>query len=384
MRWMAMAVLAACTAAGGVRGQAPGTESRLQSAARLIVAVEGVRKGAGIIVGFQGDSVYVATARHVLATQDSVADSIRLRFHARPDLRVPARLVELAPDLDLALISAPVDDVSRVRPELIPFYRLGRGRLKQGTHLYPLGCPDSECWEVPAIPTQFQDRGARDLSVMGYVIQAGHSGGGLFTRKGTLMGLVLEHALPTAHAIPIDTVLGRVRAWGVSPALQRERRPYLFTVGGMMAMGFGGDSALTSGMRGHGVEVQYHAFAVRLQEWWGVDRTTRIMALAWAPAWVYDGVRAGAFFEAGRATHSRRRDLGGYWVAGPDGEQYLPVMWVETTTRLVPRVGAQLEYQFLGSLLLGVYAAMRVIDVNRGADFDVGFTVRVAPAARAW
>jgi hypothetical protein len=218
---------------------------------------------------------------------------------------------------------------------------------------------------------------------VGYIIQQGHSGGGLFTRKGTLVGLVLDHALPTAQAIPIDTVLGRVREWGVSPALQREPRPYRYTVGAMMAMGFGVDSALTSGMRGHGVEIQYQAMAVRLQEWWGVERTTRIVALAWAPAWVFDGLRVGPFFETGRVTHSLRRDLGGYWVDGPGGEEYIPVMGVETRTRLIPRMGAQVEYQFFGPVLLGAYAGMRMMDVTRGADVDLGLTLRVAPAARS-
>ena len=165
--------------------------------------------GAGIVLGLDDQSVYIATARHVVEGADRIWVASAM---ARGD-SASARVVAVPEEgtLDLAVIAL---DRSAFPAEFQPVVdRLGDpSRLSTGDPVTPVGCPDEVCWSAPALPDRVLASSSIDVLFQSDFVKRGSSGGALFDRWWELVGLVTTSDPPRAGAIPIDYVVQRAEA----------------------------------------------------------------------------------------------------------------------------------------------------------------------------
>ena len=184
-----------------------------KQARNLIVMVEGMLGksstfGAGIIVGYGDDKVYIATANHLVRKDLLEIDDLRVSFNDVPGQTFPAELATNEfPGLDLAvLIVSDADNI--INSGTIPFQLMGDARsLSRGDNVYTLGYDRGRSWWSPITPLRFSDRELHTLLVESVINDRGVSGGGLFNENWELVGMVTSHQAPEIHATSIEAII---------------------------------------------------------------------------------------------------------------------------------------------------------------------------------
>ena len=181
--------------------------------------------GAGILFGTREHELYIATAGHVVQ-RDTVASTIWVKFVEGDSLR--ATVAHPRPDslFDLAVLSVAVE--SSRRRQLIPrsWDRQGSVRgLQSDDPVIPVGCPQGVCWRGPRPPDRVIGKLKSSIVFQSFFVRRGSSGGALFNRWREVVGMVIKDEPPLAHAIPIDTILAQVKAWGFPVALEEPPAP---------------------------------------------------------------------------------------------------------------------------------------------------------------
>jgi hypothetical protein len=219
--------------------------------------------GSGIIVGYRADTVFIATARHLLCSQRGSAcetdgNTVSVAFRSDPRRVVPAGIRFVDPDLDLAFLAVVGASFD---PRRLPYGRLARrGTYRRNTELVPVGCSTIvDCWTEPL------ERGRVDQSVGPYLlfrlsgIEPGYSGGAVFLPHEEIVGMTLvdRDAVANAQAIVIDSVASHARAAGIPFLLRQARLPprgyNVIATGGMIVgwttlprqLGYSGYSPVT-------------------------------------------------------------------------------------------------------------------------------------------
>lgn len=218
--------------------------------------------GSGIVVGVDGRSVYIATARHVLEealdTTGAVVGDLRVVFAwdsggSEPDrMTLPqARLVRAGrPDaIDLAIISVARGAIRAGSAVHWAFDRQGHAR--EGDRVYPVGCAleGIGCWEVPPLPDKVAIRNDRLLRFQTGVTAGGHSGGALFNEWGEVVGMITSVDRQFGTALSIEHVLATIRSWGYRWVQLRKsnvpRAGHRWTVGFSYLAPLGADPVLS-------------------------------------------------------------------------------------------------------------------------------------------
>jgi hypothetical protein len=232
-----------------------------ESIKRLVVRVESVVGfGSGIILGTRSDTLFLATANHVVRRGGEVADAVDVRVYWQPD--VPIRAV-LLPDsdgsLDLALLavsplaSLPADTASfarmRMRPSAatadpgirdptsasdqrfsvgaIPFDRLGDlDILERGDPIWLLGQPNGLPWRINTSPERFIGFRGESLDFESNLLARGHSGGALLNEDYEVIGMLKSDQAPYGEAVALYAIARRLEDWGY-PVDLRLRAPQL-------------------------------------------------------------------------------------------------------------------------------------------------------------
>jgi hypothetical protein len=148
------------------------------------------RPGSGIIFAVAEDRVYIATANHVVRSENVGANEIEVSFNWLPG--EPFKATLLAPHdpdaLDLAVIV--VSDLSRTQADkqLLPFELLGKpAALTADSPLWAVGHPGGALWQLSdqlhaekpdGIRARFRDS-----------VPNGYSGGPLLDRDGLIIGM---------------------------------------------------------------------------------------------------------------------------------------------------------------------------------------------------
>ncbi|MCP4319007.1 MAG: trypsin-like peptidase domain-containing protein [Hyphomicrobiales bacterium] len=191
-----------------------------EEAKQLIVLIEGKIAnqdvfGAGIIIGSRADRLYIATAHHV-AWRHTKLEDVRLRLKQLPGEYVRAEVLDdYDVDLDLAVIVVKGITHSAIPVNEIPFQQLdASGGLARGDEVFTIGNPIGEGWRINVTPDRISDSLGDFLRFESLSIQNGHSGGGLFTKKWELVGMITRDQPPRAQAVKIDRVLEQLRRWG--------------------------------------------------------------------------------------------------------------------------------------------------------------------------
>jgi hypothetical protein len=202
-------------------------------ASQLIVMIDATvlgesRFGAGIVFAIENDSLFVATANHVVRAANGqtfiAAEEAYARFYTAQEREVPVRVLPMFdPDLDLAVVA--IDGVVTNWLDIItfPFQLLGMSNtLQWGSGVYPIGYPERYPWGSPVKP----DRVSRvddDIIFQSNYLRAGHSGGGLFDARWRLVGMVTEEPKPPlSRAVPIEKILARLHEWHLPVSLRTD------------------------------------------------------------------------------------------------------------------------------------------------------------------
>jgi len=394
-------VVAACLglgAAGPARAQVPRTAPG--EALALIVKVVAtfasgdVQPGSGIVVGASADSLYIATACHVVATPRDTATEVRVSFAGdslnplRATLRNRAERCPSPASLDLAVLALPRAAARRVDVRLLAFDRRGEARaLRLGDPVRAIGCPLEECWGLPGSPDDFVRLDSLEIVFQSDVVQPGSSGGGLFNAWWEVIGMVTEDVPPRAKAIRIDRVAAQLDAWRVPVSLRRPAIPragYRTTFGATLfartPSPFSRVPAgrLTLSVRGLGSRVVWHAGLSRFAPSnLGINAGMAGVGLLWRPR---ERVTVYPFVEAGYASVEGRFDDGGYFVATGTGSRYVP-LWKRVRgngSGTGAGVGVQLALfpSIIGEIVAGYWSFTTPQPLPSYGKFQLGFGVR--------
>jgi hypothetical protein len=286
--------------------------------------------GAGIIVGADGSSLYIATAGHV------VQNAPRILVGFGPRDTVPATVVvPRGRDLDLAVLRVAADPAQRQKWTPQSWDRVGNVRaLRSDDPVSPVGCPQRVCWEAPAPADRVVGKDPLGILFQSYFVGPGSSGGALFNQWWEVVGMVTHDEPPRGEALRIDEVLGRVRAAKLPVNLARPSVPragYATSIGlailtSSSSSSVDYDSRTPSGRvtleRRVLPAVSWHVSALRLAP----ENLAITAGMGGVGLQHASGRFSGRLFvEAGFGRVEGRRDLGGYYVAGATGSEYVPL-----------------------------------------------------------
>jgi hypothetical protein len=220
---------------GLANGQASDDAEKLADTVKeLVVVISGELdgaeiSGAGIIVGSKADRLYIATANHVVRKGARDAQNLRVELKSLPGETFQALLqTHYDADLDLAVLR--VSDVSRhkIPVETLSWDRLGSSTaLKRGSPVYPVGNPKGLAWITPVTPDKIADVVGDQIHFESNFVREGHSGGGLFTERWELVGMILADQPPLSRALSMSRILKSLQQWNypVSLVAAREAPP---------------------------------------------------------------------------------------------------------------------------------------------------------------
>ncbi|PYP59200.1 MAG: hypothetical protein DMD40_03680 [Gemmatimonadetes bacterium] len=170
--------------------------------------------GAGILLGGSNNSLYIATAGHVIQ-RDTAATTIWVVFASRDSVLAtvshPPR-----PGLDFAVLTVVIAPLAAAR--VMPHSWDRRGdvhALKNDDPVSPVGCPQGSCWQAPAPPDRIIAMDRLGILFQSSFVDRGSSGGALFNGSWEVVGMVTQDAPPRANAISIDDVLREARGFEI-------------------------------------------------------------------------------------------------------------------------------------------------------------------------
>jgi alpha-tubulin suppressor-like RCC1 family protein len=176
------------------------------------------RLGAALVVGAEGDDVFLATADHLVRQGKSTATRIEVRFYGRRD-DAPVTAELLPPhsppgELDLAVLriagAAQVLDLGS-----LPFDQLSaRGELKRGGDVYLLGNPLGKAWRINIDPERVAAVEGDLVEFESILIAPGHSGGALLDERRRLVGMLRSDEPPYGEAVAVGRVMDTLLEWG--------------------------------------------------------------------------------------------------------------------------------------------------------------------------
>jgi S1-C subfamily serine protease len=324
-------------AAGAVQEPASNVPADPRSLVVKVVGSYGENRvsgfGAGIIVGVDEQSLYIATAAHVVQKEID-ARRIVVTF-ATGDTAEATLLHPRRPGLDLAVLRV-VSGAGLVRQWASRSWdRLGDVEaLRRDDPAYPVGCPPGRCWRAPARADRVVGVDGLGILFQSSFVDPGSSGGALFNAWWEVVGMITEDVPPEAYAVRIDEVVAQARAWSVPGLLKRPVVPrawYRTTVGVVVlastasSTGLADESRFPSGRvtgsRQISPTVSWHLGALRL--------APENLAVTAGIAGVGVHIKRGRlvlhpFVEAGIGHVEGRFDAGGYYVATGNGTQYVP------------------------------------------------------------
>lgn len=165
-------------------------------------------RGAGLIVGLQGNDLYIATADHVVENASGLAPTIQMSFVGQSAQAVTgAVLVEHDQKLDLAVLRLSTQGAAAILPDA---GRLCYRAVQQGEAVTTIGHPRDELWQVSSVDAAINPRFNNDprlFTISGKGVAPGSSGGPIFGGDGCLLGLVSRTNTLETVAVSADTIV---------------------------------------------------------------------------------------------------------------------------------------------------------------------------------
>lgn len=196
-----------------------------------VISENNIVSGSGIITGFQGTKVYIATAYHVVKDAEQLYVRFNLAGFARP---YPAQLhFEIDEDLDLAalIVSLPPDRAIIFNP--YDFKQADIDRLKVKTPVMALGYPEGKVDINTFNEVKSLTFGANDVSISATGIATGFSGGAALTQnKKRLIGMIkrISGGGSSVPVLKLSTMLRYLEDWNIRTDLIRPYHPPIHPV----------------------------------------------------------------------------------------------------------------------------------------------------------
>jgi alpha-tubulin suppressor-like RCC1 family protein len=214
------AALVALAAATGVFAQrSTPAEDSDDVVKQLIVRIDADSEyGSGIILGSSADSLYIATADHVVRRGPRAAERVTVKFYGHENTPVAAKLLPNRDEtLDLTVLSVSPIKGLPLEPAALPFDRLGNmDGLGRGDALYLLGQPNGLPWRMSTAPERLIGlRKGAFLEFESNLLAKGHSGGALLNSDRELIGMLKSEQSPYGDAVSIYAVARKLAEWNV-------------------------------------------------------------------------------------------------------------------------------------------------------------------------
>jgi ankyrin repeat protein len=201
-------------------------DRELESSTQLIVMIEGLEVGAGVIFGWDTAHLYIVTASHVVRTGSREAQNPQVRLKALPEKRFRATLLaNVDRELDLAVLRLEMLNHPEIDPCAFRVDRLGRSAINRGDPVYAVGNPNGVPWGMPVVPDRAAQIVGAQVMFQSAFISKGHSGGGLLNGEGELVGMIRADQPPFGIATSIGKVLPVLKAWGYPVRLRVANSP---------------------------------------------------------------------------------------------------------------------------------------------------------------
>jgi Trypsin-like peptidase domain len=172
------------------------------------VTAEG-REGAGIIVGSDDDTIFIATAKHVVGE----AAEATVTFNAARHRSFPATVHKHSDCLDLAVVNVPLAKDHAVRSSLKPLrYRADRAPMLTVVSNI---AHSADGWDPNFGVNKLQSERAYEIIFSSSDIVPGASGGPLFDDGNRLIGMVTQVGRSRATAVKMASMLEELSSWEV-------------------------------------------------------------------------------------------------------------------------------------------------------------------------
>lgn len=149
--------------------------------------------GAGIVIGWRGSLVYLATARHVVEMSPS---SVEVGLQFLPGESFSATVMEtIDRQVDVAVLKVILDQEILPPGDLADFLVLEQlgpeAELVRGSPVIPVGHPAGRSWFFPTEPAVVHTLTFEAIEFEP-ACDVGYSGGGLFDRDSRLVGMIVS------------------------------------------------------------------------------------------------------------------------------------------------------------------------------------------------
>lgn len=185
--------------------------------------------GAGIIVGRRKDSLFIATAYHLVHYGNTQPDSIGVQLKTRPGTVLSATVLNPPGEktMDLALLRVK-GSIQESKCGLL-FKQLSADVKRRGDEVLAVGNPNGVPWVIPIDADKIVQTNENEIVFQSPMISIGNSGGGLLDDEGHFIGMVTSDQAPYGRAIDIRAVLDQVKRWGYPVELGNAEKPFTST-----------------------------------------------------------------------------------------------------------------------------------------------------------
>lgn len=173
--------------------------------------------GAGIVVGGDSKTLYIATANHVVRHGMDEAQTVWVQLRWKLGEWKAAVLLDNADvDIDLAVLSLDVSSLG-LPVDGLRWDQLGDVSLvKKGDFVYSLGYPNGEAWRSFVTPDRVSQMSLTSILFESNFVGPGNSGGALLNDQREMIGMIRE----TGKALMIQAVVDTLRQWGYPVGLK--------------------------------------------------------------------------------------------------------------------------------------------------------------------
>jgi S1-C subfamily serine protease len=183
---------------------------------QLVVRIDtDIGFGSGIIVGSRADTLFIATANHVVRRGERAAERVEVRFYGAQDRPVSATLLSNADDsLDLAVVGVSGLGAIPLDPSAIPYGQLGDLQaLDRGDPIFLLGQPNGLPWRINTVPERFIAFRDESLDFESSLLARGHSGGALLNEDREVIGMLKSDQAPYGEAVSLYAIARKLEEW---------------------------------------------------------------------------------------------------------------------------------------------------------------------------
>ena len=171
--------------------------------------------GAGIVFGYGGDNLYIATANHVVRRGTTQAEHLKVTLRSMPGEPLTARVLDHKDlSLDLAVLEIRRVDALAIPIERLPFDQLGDARtLKRGDFVRSIGYARGMPWHTNVAPDRIYEKQGDVFFFESNFIGAGQSGGALTNDRNKLVAMVTSDYPPNGAAVSLQKIVAILKKW---------------------------------------------------------------------------------------------------------------------------------------------------------------------------